>query len=72
MIASLAKENSEYESKKNKFFSLGLMKTVFTNWKKYTTRRKADVSVTPLYTEIEFPGCNTLMGSISFNPSENY
>lgn len=72
MIASLAKENSEYESKKNKFFSLGLMKTVFTNWKKYTTRRKADVSVTPLFTEIEFPGCNTLMGSISFNPSENY
>jgi hypothetical protein len=59
ILAELDEIKKEYEQKKNKFFSIILVKNVFTSWKKYSKRNKSCVSVTPLFTEIEFPGYNS-------------
>ena len=59
-VSELDEIKKEYEQKKNKFFSIILLKNIFASLKRYSKRNKSCVSVTPLYTEIEFPGFNSL------------
>jgi hypothetical protein len=47
---------------KNLFFSILYMKNVFLSWKKYAKRKKnkSVISITPRFSECDYPGENSL------------
>lgn len=61
IAAEFDERNKIFNQKKDKFFSIVILKKILFNWKKYATRRKSISSYTPQFTEIEFPGYNSII-----------
>lgn len=59
VAAEFDERKKEFEQKRDKFFSIVILKKILVNWREYTKRNKSLASCTPQLTEIEFPGFNS-------------